>query len=170
MNLSKREFIQVMGAATMAGLNLGRYAQADEATAARGLYDIPAFGNVSLLHLTDCHAQLKPIYFREPNVNIGLGQMKDRLPHLVGQHLLQATGVKPGTALAHALISLDYEQAAARYGRVGGFAHLATLVKRLKASRPGALLLDGGDTWQGSGSALWTQGQDMVDAAKLLGG
>ncbi|HEY9237536.1 MAG TPA: thiosulfohydrolase SoxB, partial [Burkholderiaceae bacterium] len=52
---------------------------------------------------------------------------------------------------------------------VGGFAHLATLVKRLRASRPNALLLDGGDTWQGSATALWTNGQDMVDAAKLLG-
>ena len=169
MNLTKREFFQVLGAGTMAGMVMGRYAQADAATAANGLYDIPRFGNVSFLHMTDCHAQLKPIYYREPDVNIGLGSMKGQLPHLVGEHLLKVAKVRPGSAQAHALSCLDFQQAARRYGKVGGFAHLATLVKRMKASRPGALLLDGGDTWQGSGTALWTRGQDMVDACKLLG-
>lgn len=168
MNLTKREFFQVLGAGTMAGMGLGTYAEADAATAASGLYDIPKFGNVSFLHMTDCHAQLKPIYFREPSINIGLGTMKGNLPHLVGEHLLKVSNIRPGTAEAHALTCLDYEKAAKRYGKVGGFAHLATLVKRMKASRPGALLLDGGDTWQGSGTALWTNGQDMVDACKLL--
>ncbi|HRL68025.1 MAG TPA: thiosulfohydrolase SoxB, partial [Ottowia sp.] len=148
---------------------LGRFANASAQTAAEGLYDIPKFGNVSFLHITDCHAQLKPIYFREPSVNLGIGDMKGRLPHLVGEHLLKVAGVKPGTAQAHALTYLDFEKAAQRYGKVGGFAHLATLVKRMRASRPGALLLDGGDTWQGSGTSLWTKGQDMVDACKLLG-
>ena len=169
MNLSKREFIQVMGAGTMAGLSMGTYAEASAATAANGLYDIPKFGNVSFLHMTDCHAQLKPIYFREPSINLGIGSMQGNLPHLVGEHLLQVAKIRPGTAEAHALTFLDYEKAAKRYGKVGGFAHLATLVKRMKASRPGALLLDGGDTWQGSGTSLWTNGQDMVDACKLLG-
>jgi sulfur-oxidizing protein SoxB len=169
MNLSKREFFQVLGAGTMAGMGLGAYADADAATAANGLYDIPKFGNVSFLHMTDCHAQLKPIYFREPNVNLGFGSMKGQLPHLVGEHLLKVAKVRPGTAEAHALTHLDFEKAARRYGKVGGFAHLATLVKRMKASRPGAVFLDGGDTWQGSGTALWTNGQDMVDASKLLG-
>ena len=169
MNLTKREFMQVLTAASAAGMGLGRFANASAQTAAEGLYDIPKFGNVSFLHITDCHAQLKPIYFREPSVNLGVGDMKGRLPHLVGEHLLKTAGVKPGTAEAHALTYLDFEQAARRYGKVGGFAHLATLVKRLRASRPGALLLDGGDTWQGSGTALWTKGQDMVDACKLLG-
>lgn len=169
MNLTKREFLQVIGAGAVAGLGLGRYAQADAATAAAGLYDVARFGNVSFLHMTDCHAQLNPIYFREPNINIGVGSMKGRLPHLVGEHLLKVANVRPGTAEAHALTYLDFEQAANRYGKVGGFAHLATLIKRLKASRPGCLLLDGGDTWQGSGTALWTKGQDMVDACKLLG-
>ncbi|QTD46216.1 thiosulfohydrolase SoxB [Ottowia testudinis] len=169
MNLTKREFLQVMGAASAAGMGLTRYQDASAQTAMEGLYDIPKFGNVSFLHITDCHAQLKPIYFREPSVNLGVGDMKGRLPHLVGEHLLKAAGVKPGTAEAHALTYLDFEQAAQRYGKVGGFAHLATLVKRLRASRPGALLLDGGDTWQGSGTAMWTKGQDMVDACKLLG-
>ena len=169
MNLTKREFMQVLTAASAAGMGLGRFANASAQTAAEGLYDIPKFGNVSFLHITDCHAQLKPIYFREPSVNLGVGDMKGRLPHLVGEQLLKAAKVKPGTAEAHALTYLDFEQAAQRYGKVGGFAHLATLVKRLRASRPGALLLDGGDTWQGSGTALWTKGQDMVDACKLLG-
>lgn len=169
MNLSKREFLQVMGAASVAGAGLGRWASADAATAAGALYDVPRFGNVSLLHMTDCHAQLKPIHFREPSVNLGLGDMRGRLPHLVGEHLLKAARVPAGSAEAHALTYLDFEQAARRYGKVGGFAHLATLVKRLKASRPGALLLDGGDTWQGSATSLWTKGQDMVDACKLLG-
>jgi S-sulfosulfanyl-L-cysteine sulfohydrolase len=169
MNFTTREFFQVLGAGTMAGMGLGAWADADAAVAAQGLYDIPKFGNVSFLHMTDCHAQLKPIYFREPNVNLGIGGMKANLPHLVGEHLLKAAGIRPGTAEAHALTYLDFEKAARRYGKVGGFAHLATLVKRLKGSRPGALLLDGGDTWQGSGTALWTNGQDMVDACKLLG-
>jgi sulfur-oxidizing protein SoxB len=169
MNLTRREFTQALTAGSVAGMGLGSYAEADAATAANGLYDIPKFGSVSFLHMTDCHAQLKPIYFREPNVNLGLGGAKGKLPHLVGEHLLQAAKVRPGSAQAHALSCLDFENAARRYGKVGGFAHLATLVKRLKASRPGALLLDGGDTWQGSATSLWTQGQDMVDAAKLLG-
>ena len=168
MNLSKREFLQVLGAAGVAGMGLGQHAQADAQAAQAGLYDIKPFGNVSLLHMTDCHAQLKPIYFREPSVNLGLGSMKGNLPHLVGAHLLKAAGVSPGTPLAHAYTYLDFETAARRYGRVGGFAHLATLVKQLKASRPGALLLDGGDTWQGSATSLWTNAQDMVDACKLL--
>jgi sulfur-oxidizing protein SoxB len=169
MNLSKRDFLQVLGAASAAGLGLGRWADADAQTAAAGLYDLPRFGNVSLLHMTDCHAQLQPIHFREPSVNLGIGVMRGRLPHLVGDELLKAAKVPQGTPYAHALTYLDFEQAARRYGKVGGFAHLATLVKRMKASRPGALLLDGGDTWQGSATALWTKGQDMVEAAKLLG-
>ncbi|NBQ86666.1 MAG: thiosulfohydrolase SoxB [Betaproteobacteria bacterium] len=169
MNLTHREFLQVLGAGVVAGMGLGRHAQADASTAEGKLYDLPRFGNVSLLHMTDCHAQLLPIHFREPSVNLGVGNMRGQLPHLVGDHLLKATGIRPGTELAHALSCLDFEQAARRYGKVGGFAHLATLVKRMKASRPGALLLDGGDTWQGSGTSLWTQGQDMVDACKLLG-
>lgn len=169
MSLSKREFLQVLGAASAAGMGLARYGDADAATAERGLYDLPRFGNVSLLHMTDCHAQLLPIHFREPSVNLGVGAMAGQTPHQVGDHLLRAAGIRPGTALAHAFTYIDFEKAARRYGKVGGFAHLSTLVKRMKASRPGALLLDGGDTWQGSATSLWTNAQDMVDACKLLG-
>ena len=169
MNLTKREFLQVMSAASVAGLGLGKWQDADAATAANGMYDIPRFGNVSFLHMTDCHAQLKPIYFREPSINMGIGSMRGNLPHLVGEELLKMAKVRPGTPMSHALTYLDYEKAAKTYGKVGGFAHLSTLVKRMKGSRPGSLLLDGGDTWQGSGTCLWTNGQDMVDACKLLG-
>jgi len=173
MSMSKRDFLQVLSAASVAGMGLSRLANADAATAEAELYDLPALGtgagHVSFLHFTDCHAQLKPIHFREPSVNLGFGAMKGQLPHLVGESLLQKTGMRPGTALAHAYTFLDFERAAQRYGRVGGFAHMATLIKRLKASRPGALLLDGGDTWQGSATSLWTNAQDMVDACKLLG-
>ena len=169
MNLSKREFLQVLGAASAAGLNLGMFSHADAASAQRGLYDIAPFGNVSLLHMTDCHAQLMPIHFREPSVNMGVAAMQGNLPHLVGNHLQKMLAIAPGSAQSHAFTYIDFENAARAYGKVGGFAHLATLVKQLKASRPGALLLDGGDTWQGSATALWTDAQDMVDACKLLG-
>jgi len=169
MSLSKRDFLQVLGAASAAGLGLARHAQADTGTAQQGLYDLPRFGNVSLLHMTDCHAQLLPMHFREPSVNLGLGAMRGQLPHLVGEALLKATGLRPGTPQAHAYTHIDFDTAARRYGKVGGFAHLATLVKTLRASRPGALLLDGGDSWQGSATALWTDAQDMVEACKLLG-
>jgi len=173
MNLGRREFLQVLAAAGAAGMALGRWAEADAATAEEALYELPPLGRgsgfVSLLHFTDCHAQLRPLYFREPSVNLGLGTMAGHWPHLVGERFLQAANIAPGSALAHAYTCLDFERAAQRYGAVGGFAHLATLVKRLKASRPGALLLDGGDTWQGSATSLWTRGQDMVDACRLLG-
>ena len=168
MSLNRREFLQVMAMASAAGLVLKPgLGQAQQAAGA--LYDLPKFGNVHLMHFTDCHAQLKPIYFREPSVNLGFDSQLGKPPHLVGDHLLKFYGLKPGTREAHALTYLDFDRAAQQYGKVGGFAHLATLIKQVRASRPGALLLDGGDTWQGSGTALWTKGQDMVDACLALG-
>ncbi|MET0543732.1 MAG: thiosulfohydrolase SoxB, partial [Variovorax sp.] len=173
MSLSKREFLQSLAVAAAADMALGRWAHADDTRAGNALYDVPpAFegaGAVSLLHFSDCHAQLMPNRFREPSINLGVGDMNGRLPHRVGLQLLQATGIKRGTALAHAFTYLEFENASRRYGRMGGFAHLATLIKRLRASRPGALLLDGGDTWQGSATALWTQAADMVQAQLALG-
>jgi len=173
VSLSRREFLQVLAAAAAAGLPLGRWARADPAQEGRAIYDVPppfrGAGAVSLLHFTDCHAQLRPIRFREPSVNLGVGDSQGQWPHRVGTQLLRSAGLTAGSPLAHAFTHLDFEAASRRYGKVGGFAHLATLVKRLKASRPGALLLDGGDTWQGSATSLWTQAQDMVDAAKALG-
>jgi sulfur-oxidizing protein SoxB len=142
---------------------------ANAQSTAQKFYDLPKFGNVHFLHFTDCHAQLLPIYFREPNVNLGIGAQEGKTPHLVGEFFLKANGISPGTRDSHAFTYLDFVAAAQNYGKMGGFAHMATLIKQIKASRPGALLLDGGDTWQGSGTALWTNGQDMVDAALALG-
>jgi len=168
MSMNRREFLQILAAASAAGFAL----DSRQLLAAQGgekLYDLPRFGNVHLLHFTDCHAQLMPIYFREPNVNLGVAAARGKAPHLVGEHLLKGFNIRPKSIEAHAFTYLDFAEAAKTYGKVGGFAHLATLVKRLRASRPGALLLDGGDTWQGSATALWTKGQDMVDACKRLG-
>jgi sulfur-oxidizing protein SoxB len=166
--MNRREFLQVLAIAGAGGMSFPASA-AQAAKSAEAMYDLPRFGNVHLLHFTDCHAQLRPVYFREPNVNLGIGAYAGKPPHLVGDALLRHYGIRPGTPQAHAFTYLDFTEAAQRYGKVGGFAHLATLVKRMKASRPGALLLDGGDTWQGSATALWTKGQDMVDAALALG-
>lgn len=165
--MDRRAFLEAMAVAAASGLPIASRA-ADNADGAR-FYDIAPYGNVSLLHFTDCHAQLRPIHFREPDVNLGVADARGRPPHLVGEKLLRAYGIAPRTREAHAFTYLDFTQDAKVYGRMGGFAHLATLVKRLKASRPGALLLDGGDTWHGSATALWSKGQDMVDASKLLG-
>ena len=119
MTLSKREFVQVLSAASVAGMSLSRFDDADAAEAQQGLYEIAPFGNVSFLHMTDFHAQLKPSYFREPSVNIGVGAMQGQLPHLVGEHLLKLTGTRPATDLAYAFTSLDFDAAARRYRRVG---------------------------------------------------
>jgi len=163
MNLSRREFLELLALAGAAGMlpSLGK--------AASDPYDLPTFGNVGLLHYTDCHAQLMPIHFREPHVNLGIAGMKGNAPHLVGEQFLKHFGIAAGSAEAHAFTNLDFVEAAQRFGKVGGFAHLATLVKRLRAERPGSLLLDGGDTWQGSATALWSNAQDMVDAQLALG-
>src|SRR5690242_19651226 len=165
--MDRREFLEALALGAAAGLPIA--SRAALAADGEGFYDIPRYGNVSLLHFTDCHAQLLPVHFREPDVNIGVAGAAGKPPHLVGKAFLDAFGIAPGSREAHAFTYLDFTRAAQAYGKLGGFAHLATLVKRLRASRPGALLLDGGDTWQGSGVSLWTKGQDMVDAQLALG-
>ncbi len=169
MNLSRREFIRLLSLASAAGL-LPTAAWGSR-PAPSGLYEAPKFGNVRLLHITDTHAQLLPIYFREPNVNIGIGGALGKAPHRVGKSLLSHFKIKPGSADAHALTYLNFVDAAKQYSKVGGFAHLQTLVKNLRAEvgTGKSLLMDGGDTWQGSGTAYWTRGQDMVGACNLLG-
>ena len=163
--MTRREFLEAIAAALAAGLPLG-----DAWGAEPSLYDLPRpRGKVSLLHFTDTHAQLLPVHFRVPDVNLGAGASRGRPPHLVGESLLKYFGIARGTPLAHAYTHLDFVEAARRYGRLGGFAHLATLVNKIRAERPGALLLDGGDSWQGSATALWTRGNDMIDASKTLG-
>ncbi|MEA3192862.1 MAG: S-sulfosulfanyl-L-cysteine sulfohydrolase [Betaproteobacteria bacterium] len=154
-----------MSAAAACGAPLG----ASPARAQGALYDLPAFGNVSLLHFTDTHAQLLPQYFREPSANIGVGEAIGKPPHIVGKAFLDAYKLDERSDLAYAFDYLDFTELAHRFGKMGGFAHLATLVKRLRASRPHALLLDGGDSWQGSATALWTQGRDMIAASHELG-
>lgn len=166
--MNRREFLQMLAIAGAGGMSFPA-TDAHAAKAVDNLYDVPRFGNVHLLHYTDCHAQLRPIHFREPNVNLGVGPWAGKPPHLVGEAFLRAYKIESGSAAAHAFTYLNFTEAARRYGKVGGFAHLSTLIQRMKASRPGALLLDGGDTWQGSATALWTKGQDMIDAALLLG-
>ena len=173
MSLSRREFLQMLAVGAAAGLVFedgltGRALAGDQKP--DDLYNPVPFGNVSLLHISDCHAQLIPTYYREPNINIGVGPARGKAPHVVGEALLKYFNIAPNTIEAHAFTYLDFAEAARRYGKVGGFAHIATLVKKLRASRPDrTLLLDSGDTWQGSATSLWTKGQDMVDAQKLLG-
>jgi sulfur-oxidizing protein SoxB len=165
--VKRRDFLQALAAASVAGLPLDapRAAARDDGR----FYDaLKPFGNVALLHITDCHAQLRPTYFREPSVNLGVGPARGKPPHLVGEALLAHFGIARGTREAHAFTYLDFTHAARTFGAMGGFPQLAALVRQLRAARPGALLCDGGDTWQGSATALWTRGQDMVDAAKLL--
>lgn len=177
MSLNRREFMQIMGMAAAAGMlpgcdsKPGSGTSVTSASAPGDVYNIPKFGNVTLMHFTDCHAQLLPIYFREPNVNIGIGGANGQPPHLVGDKLLNHFNLKRDSLEAHAFTYLNYADAAKTYGKVGGFAHLRTLVKKLRAEHgPNkTLLLDGGDTWQGSGTAYYTRGQDMVGACNLLG-
>lgn len=171
MSLSRREFMQLIAVAAASGL----VAPVGASTVPRSkdfgrMYELPPYGNVSLLHFTDCHAQINPVYFREPSINIGVGVMKNRPPHLVGEPFLRYFRIPVHGRRAYAFTYLDFIESAQRYGKLGGFAHLSTLIQYLRAQRPhGSLLLDGGDTWQGSPMALWTQGQDMIDAQKLLG-
>ncbi len=167
MSFSRREFLQVMGAAAVAGLVPGTLRASQHSST--NPYDFAKFGNVSLMHYTDCHAQLNPIYFREPHINLGIADMFGNPPHLVGEYLLKHFGIPANSPEAYAFSYLNFAEAAEKYGRVGGFAHLKSLVDQLRAERPGALLLDGGDTWQGSATSLWTNAQDMVDAQIKLG-
>ena len=164
--MNRRDLLRLLTVAAASGIipQIGRAADDD-------LYDVGRFGNVRVLHLTDTHAQLLPVYFREPNVNLGIGPMRGNPPHLVGRAFLEHFGIEPGGPRAHAFTFLDYEDAAHRYGRMGGFAHLKTLIDRLRSDAgPGrSVLLDGGDLWQGSGLANALQGRDMVEAANLLG-
>jgi len=164
--MNRREFLQLLAQASIAAQLAGCRSLATESGS--DLYAVPAFGEARLLHITDTHAQLNPIYFREPSVNIGIGAASGKLPHLVGENLLSRL---PGLSEmeSHAFTHLDFTAAAEKFGKIGGFAHLATLINQLRGSAKGSLLLDGGDTWQGSGTALWTRGRDMVDACNLLG-
>ncbi len=165
--MRRRDMLKLLTAAAFSGTvpRLARAASADD------LYDVGRFGNARVLHMTDTHAQLEPVYFREPSVNLGVGAMAGKPPHLVGEAFLKHFGVAPKSRLAHAFTYLDFTEAAHRYGRLGGFAHLKTLIDRLRAEAGAgkSLLLDGGDLLQGSGLANAMHGANMVEAANLLG-
>src|ERR1700729_3480624 len=167
MTIRRRDFLTFAGAAALSG-GLPRIGRAADTA---GVYDLERFGNARILHMTDTHAQLLPVYFREPSVNLGVGAMQGRPPHLVGRAFLDRFDVKPDSADAYAFTCLDFEKSAARFGKLGGFAHLKTLIDRLRndVGPKRSLLLDGGDLWQGTGQANATQGADMVEAANLLG-
>jgi sulfur-oxidizing protein SoxB len=167
MQPKRRDLMRLLGATAAAGM----IPRPSHAQARADIYDIGRSGNVRLLHMTDTHGQTVPVHFREPSVNIGMGQAAGRPPHLVGHAFLEHFGIAPGTAQAYATTFLDFQEAAHKYGKMGGYAHLATLVARLRAEAGAAntLLLDGGDTWQGSWTAHTTQGLGMVGLTNLLG-
>jgi sulfur-oxidizing protein SoxB len=167
MFVRRRDLLKFMAAApaVVGFARLGEAADGDQ------LYQFQPSGNARVLHMTDTHAQLKPVHFREPNVNIGVGTMRGNPPHLVGDRFLDYFKIANGTSSSYAFTYLDFEAAAARYGKLGGFTHLRTLVKQLRGQVPEdrSILLDGGDLWQGSGLANLSQGADMVEASNLLG-
>ena len=168
MDVTRRDFLTLI--ATAGALGLSSSAAVARALEPERLLDFAPLGNVTLLHMTDPHATLLPVYYREPDTRIGTGDEAGQPAFLAGEAFLKAYGIAPGSAEAYALTSVDFTTLAARYGRMGGYAHLATLVKRVRDERPGkTLLLDGGDTLQGSATALWTRGEDMVRVMNQLG-
>lgn len=167
MAIRRRDFLKSVGVAAVSA-GLPRLARgADTAS----IYDLERFGNARILHTTDAHAQLNPVYFREPSVNIGIGEMAGRPPHLVGRAFLERFGIRPDSADAYAFSCFEFEKSAGRFGKLGGFAHLKTLIDRLRsdAGERSSMLVDGGDLWQGTGLANVMQGRDMVEVANLLG-
>ena len=182
--IDRRTFLKLMGLSATAG-GAGLLSACDNkstpvtaapvtasAKISDDFYDLPMKGNVRILHTTDFHGQLQPVYFREPNVNLGVGDAFGRPPHIVGKKFLKEMGLKPGTPESYAYTYLDFENAAAKFGRMGGFPQMKTLLDRLReqaGGRQNTVTLDGGDLWQGSGTSLWTRGVDMVEASNILG-
>jgi sulfur-oxidizing protein SoxB len=162
---SRREFLQVSAAAgaLLGGTSLLRPAAAQQSITQDDLLAFDPVGNVTLLHVTDIHAQLVPVYFREPSVNLGVGEVSGLPPHITGQDFLSTFDLTPGSYKAYSMASTDFVALAKEYGRIGGMDRMATLVNAIRAERPTqTLFLDGGDTWQGSYTSLQTQGEDMV--------
>src|SRR5437667_7258770 len=167
MDVTRRDLLKLLAIAAASGIDPRRL-EADDGP--ERLLEFEPLGNVTLLHVTDAHATTRPVFYREPDTLIGVGDERGRPPFLTGAELLRAYHLAPGTAEAYAYTYLDFPALAARYGRLGGYAHLATLVKRVRAERPGkTLLLDGGDALQGSATALWSRGEDMLRATNELG-
>ncbi len=170
--ISRRDFLQatVAASAIWGGSGVGAWAQiaARQQLTQDQLLEFDTFGNVTLIHVTDIHGQLKPIWFREPEINLGVGEVRGLPPHVTGQDFLKLYNIEPGSPEAYALSYNDFDALARTYGKMGGLDRVATVIKAIRAARPDALLLDGGDTWHGSYTVLKTGAQDMVDAMNLL--
>lgn len=170
---TRRDFLQtgLAASAVLAGLGFGNVtrALAQQALTQDQLLQFDDFGNLTLIHITDCHAHLKPVWFREPDTNIGVGEAAGRVPHVVGEAFQKLFGIAPRSPEAYALTYPDFVDLAKTYGRMGGFDRVATVVKAIRAARPDSILLDGGDTWHGSYTSLETRGEDMVRVFKALG-
>ena len=169
---SRRDFLQV-GMATSAiygASGFGSFSKlsAQQKLSQDDLLRFDTYGNVSLIHITDIHAQLKPIYFREPEINLGVGSALGQVPHITGANFRKMYGIDDGSPSHYALTHNDFSALANEYGRVGGLDRVATVVKSIRADRPDAILLDGGDTWHGSYTCHHTQGQDMVNVMNAL--
>ncbi|WP_323776000.1 thiosulfohydrolase SoxB [Leisingera sp.] len=170
--ISRRDFLQVtMAASAMMGASgFGNWARlaAQQSLTQDQLLEFDSFGNISLIHVTDIHGQLKPIHFREPSVNLGVGANKGHVPHITGADFRRAYGIADGSPSAYALTHDDFASLAKGYGRVGGLDRVATVINAIRADRPDALLFDGGDTWHGSYTCHHTAGQDMVNVMNAL--
>jgi len=170
-SVDRRDFMKLLGLGTAAGaLPYMNAAQAHSKP--KNFYDLPMQGDARILHTTDLHGQLLPVYFREPNVNLGVGDAFGRPPHIVGHGLLKAMGLPEDSPESYAYTYLNFHEQAKKYGKTGGYAHIKTLLDQLRAQAGGienTITLDGGDLWQGSGTSLWTRGVDMVEASNILG-
>lgn len=170
--ISRRDFMQVsMAASALVGASgFGNWARlaAQQRLTQDQLLEFDTYGNVSLIHITDIHGQLNPIYFREPSINVGIGAAKGQMPHITGADFRKAYGIADGSPSAYALTYDDFSSLAKAYGRIGGLDRMSTVINAIRAERPDALLLDGGDTWHGSYTCLKTAGQDMVNVMNGL--
>lgn len=170
--INRRDFLQVsMAASAVVGASgFGNWSRlaAQQLLTQDQLLDFDTFGNVSLIHVTDIHAQLKPINFREPSINIGVGDNKGQVPHVTGADFRKLYGIDDGSAFHYALTSDDFAALGQTYGKVGGLDRVSTVINSIRAARPDALLLDGGDTWHGSYTCYHTEGQDMVNVMNAL--
>ena len=167
--ISRRDFLQAsVAASAILGGGVWTRVAAQQSLTQDQLLEFDAYGNVTLIHITDIHAQLKPVYFREPSINLGVGEVNGLPPHVTGADFLKLFNMKPGTPEAYALTAEDFVSLAKGYGKMGGLDRCATVINAIRAERPKALLLDGGDTWQGSYTAEMTGGQDMVNVMNAL--
>ena len=170
--ISRRHFLQASIASSFIfnslGINNSAKVMAQQKISEKNLLDFKSFGNVSIMHITDIHGQLKPLYFREPDINLGVGNVLGKPPHITGKEFLKYFKIPLKSADAYSLSSEGFSNLAKTYGKMGGLDRIATVVKSIRSERPNALLLDGGDTWQGSYTALKTNGMDMVKAFNLL--